>query len=453
MLESVYLVLIVVIIVTELIRQKENKIDFLTMFSLAFILWYPLPGFLIAFDIKEAVEGGWDNVLPNTNSWQTATAIFLGYFLVVKGFYSKSARTLGKKIVIKSRNNGIIFCYATSLLLFSLASMQIYSSAFGGISNALTQGLAARSGWVSTGTLGFFMRFLSGTGFSSYLLASFVLEKNTGKHKLLKIVLFLGSVVSALISFMLRAGRLNIIYYVLGFYQIYILKNKRIPWLSSAVFIVFMAVFVFYGKNLFSSLSAIPDGFDAVIDRFNQSMQDNAMDEGFNFYGFISNFYYTVFSLDTAFSKSYDFRWFIDILYGILTLVPDRLLGSESPETVLYYNTVFIVGSFDYAIPTGFLAFGIYSLWWPGLVIVCLTYGWIGGCLQSTLEKHLSDVFWMPYFYALVAQIWVFFQGSDPESFFQSNFMLLAASFLLMALGTKILIVRHDKKISSTKGN
>ncbi|AFZ05796.1 hypothetical protein Osc7112_1253 [Oscillatoria nigro-viridis PCC 7112] len=453
MLESVYLVLIVLIIIIEFIRKKDNEIDFLSMFNLAFILWYPLPGFLIAFDVQKAVGADWESVLANTNSWQTATAIFIGYFIVVKGFYSTSARTLGKKIVIKSRHSGIIFCYTIFLLLFSLASIQIYSSAFGGISNAITQGLAARSGWVSTGALGFFMRFLSGTGFSSYLLAAFVFEKNTGKHKLLKVVLFLGSVASALISFMLRAGRLNIIYYILGFYQIYILKTKKIPRISSAIFIIFTALFLFYGKNLFSSLSAIPDGFDAVIDRFNQSIQDNARDEGFSFYGFMSNFYYTVFSLDTAFSKSYDLRWFIDILYGILSLVPDRLLGSESPETVLYYNTVFIVGSFDYAIPTGFLAFGIYSLWWPGLVIVCLTYGWIGGCLQSTLEKHLRDVFWMPYFYALVAQIWVFFQGSDPESFFQSNFMLLAASFLLMALGSKILIVRRDQKISSVHGN
>ena len=65
-------------------------------------------------------------------------------------------------------------------------------------------------------------------------------------------------------------------------------------------------------------------------------------------------------------------------------------------------------------------------------MIVCLTYGWIGGCLQAIMEKHLEDVFWMPYFYALTAQVWVFFQGSDPESFFQSNFMLLVSSFLLV---------------------
>lgn len=440
MIASAYVVLMFAILVIELVRKKENPIDFLSMFNLAFILWYPFPAFLIAYDVQEATAGDWQSVINYTNQSQTAIAICLGYFLVLKGFYAKSAQNVGKAIILKSRNSGLIFKYAVFLLLFSLASIQIYSSAFGGVSNAITQALAARSGRAQTGTLGFFIRFLSGAGFASYLLGAFVFEKNVGNLKLFKIGLFGVGIAGAITSFLLRAGRLNVIYYFLGFYQIYILKKKKIPWVASGVFIVLTVLFLFYGKNLFSSLSAIQDGFDAVIDRFNQSVKDNARDEGVSLYGFMSNFYYTVFSLDTAFNKEYDIRWFIDIVYGIFTLVPDRLLGSESPDTILRYNSEYIIGAFDYAIPTGFLAFGIYSLWWPGLVIVCLTYGWIGGCLQTIMEKHLQNVFWMPYFYALTAQLWVFFQGSDPESFFQSNFMLLVSSFLLVFVGGTVLV-------------
>lgn len=435
MIETSYLVLMFLIIVIELVRKKQNPIDFLSMFNLAFLLWYPLPAFLIAYDVEAATEGDWTNVLSYTNQPQTAIAIFIGYFLVLKGFYSKSAQRVGKNILIKSRGNLFIFIYAIFLLLFSLASIQIYSSAFGGVSNAITQALAARSGRAETGTLGFFIRFLSGAGFASYLLGAFVFEKNVGKLKIFKICLFGIGIAGAITSFLLRAGRLNVIYYFLGFYQIYILKNKKIPWVGSTIFVCFTILFLFYGKNLFSSLDAIQNGFDAVIDRFNQSVKDNAQNAGISVYGFMSNFYYTVFSLDTAFNKDYDIRWFVDIIYGIVTLIPDRLLGSESPDTILRYNSEYIVGAFEYAVPTGFLAFGIYSLWWPGLVIVCLTYGWIGGCLQAIMEKHLEDVFWMPYFYALTAQVWVFFQGSDPESFFQSNFMLLVSSFLLVFVG------------------
>jgi hypothetical protein len=443
MLDSAYLVLLFIIPLIEVFRKKENPIDFLTMFNSAFIMWYVLPGFLIAFEPEEAVSGSWINIIGYTNKIQTALAIFVGYFFVLLGFYSKSAKKFGKGIVVNARNNLIILGYAIFLLLFSAISIYVYSSAFGGVVNAITQSMAVRSGTEQSGSLGFFMRFLAAASFSSYLLCAFAFTNNIKKGKLFLIILFSFSIVLAVASFLVRAGRFDVLYYFLGFYQIYILKTKKIPWLFSVILLVFMVLFLFYGKNIFASLAAIPDGIDAVIDAFNKSAEGSADGEGFSLYNFMANFFYTVFSLDTAFGADYELRWFLDLIYGFLSLIPDRLLGTEPPETILAHNTRYITGAFDYAIPTGFLAFGIYSLWWPGLVIVCLTYGWFGGYLQSIMEKHIEDVFWMPYFYTAVAQIWAIMQTADPETFFQAQFILLVSSTLLILVGTKISILKH----------
>jgi hypothetical protein len=446
MLESAYLVLLFIIPLIEIFRRKENRIDFLTLFNIFFILWYVLPGFLIAFEPEKAITEVWLNIIGYTNKIQTALAIFVGYFLVLIGFYSKSARKCGKRIIVNARNNLIILGYAIFLLLFSAMSVYIYSSAFGGVVNAITQALVVRGRGVETGSLGFFVRFIAASSFSSYLLCAFVFTKDIKKGKLLIIILFVFSIVIAVVSFLVRAGRFDVLSYFVGFYQIYILKTRKIPWLFSVILVSWMVLFLFYGKNIFASLAAIPDGIDAVVDKFNQSAEGSTGGEGFSFYKFMDNFFFTVFSLDTAFGADYEIRWFVDLIYGFLSLVPDRLLGTESPETILAYNTTYITGGFDYAIPTGFLAFGIYSLWWPGLIIVCLAYGWLGGYLQSVMEKHIEDVFWMPYFYTAVAQIWAIMQTSDPETFLQSNFILLVSSTLLILVGTKISVWRHQNK-------
>lgn len=445
MLESAYLILLLTILLIEIFRSKENMMDFLSIFNMYFILWYVFPAFLIAFDPKNAISDSWINIIGYTNNIQTALAIFIGYFFVLISFYSKSAKNYGKRIVVNTRNNLIIFGYAIFLLLFSAISIHIYGTAFGGVVNAITQALAARSGVVQAGTLGFFIRFLGAASFSSYLLGAFVFTQDIKRGKFFRILLFASSIVIAVVAFLVRAGRFNVLYFFLGFYQIYLLKKRKIPWLFSVILVVLMVLFLFYGKNLFSALGAIPDGVDAVVDQFNKSAEASTDGEGFSLYRFMDNFFYTVFSLDTAFNADYEIRWFVDFIYGFLSLIPDRLLGMESPESILADNTRYIIGSFDYAIPTGFLAFGIYSLWWPGLIIVCLSYGWLGGYLQSVMEKHIQDVFWMPYFYTAVAQMWAMIQTADPETFLQSQFILLLSTTILILVGTKISVLRNKK--------
>lgn len=442
MLVLVYLVLSSIILFLEIIRKKETIMDFLTLFNIYYFLFYALPGLLLAIDLKNAITlDHWSNMRFNTNNVETAFAIFIGYFLIIGSFYSKLAKKSGQNIIIKFRQSSTIYIYAIFLCLFAILALYIATLAFGGISTAIAKSSAFRAGEESNGDFGFFTRFLSSATFSCYILLAYVSTKNYGEWRFPKLFWFLVSFITTFLGFLTKAGRFNIIAFLLGFYQIYVLRNRKIPWITGMILIVVMSLFLLYGKSFFASLSALPNGLDAVIELFND-LNRSGDREGFNFYEFMNNFYFPLFSLDTALTKNgYDLRWFSDIIYGFLSLIPKVFLGGvKSPPSILYYNSVYILGPFDAegaAVPTGILAFGIYSMSWPGLILICLIYGWIGGFLQTILNKYLNSIFWMPHFYTIVAQLWSNFMTSDPETFLQSQFMILISCCFLFLIGCK----------------
>lgn len=398
--------------------KKSDKFDFLTLFNIYFALLYPLPAFVLAFDFDNSASDMAVGISLYTNNIQTALAIFAGYFLVLIGFYSKSAKTFGKNIIIKDRdNNLIVLVFAIFLLLLSCLSIYIYGLQYGGIVTAVAKTSMIRAQAVKGGNLVFFVRFTMYSSLASYLLYSFVFIKKYTQAKFFIFITFCFSVIASLTALAMSGARAGFMYYFLTYYYVYIIKTQKFSWLFFSILLTCTVIFLFYGKLLFYSLSAIPDGYDAVI---NIITKDVVTHEEFNFYNFIHNFQHTVFSLDVAFSANYQPRWFVDFIYAFNSLIPDRFLGTEEVQTIVAYNTEYIVGSVasqNVAIPPGFLAFGIYSMWWPGLIILCFTYGWIGRYLQTVIRKHIHDIFWMPFVYILVAQMWVDFMNSDPETF------------------------------------
>ncbi len=443
MLDSAYLILLFFIAFIEITRKKLNKFDFLTLFSIYFSLMYPLPGFLLAFDFENSVSELGLGISIYTNSIQTALAIFAGYFLVVIGFYSKSAQRFGENIIIKARdNNSIVLVYAIFLLLFSCLSIYIYGLQYGGFVNALANTALIRVRAVQGGPLAFFKHFALFSLLASYLLGSFLFVKRMKTGKIYLYFIFIFSVIVSIIAVSLTGGRAYIINYFLVFYLVYLVKSKKASWAFITLFGFFAICFLLYGRTLFYSLTALPNGYDAVVNTFLNSMANSSSND-LNFYSIMQNFHYPVHSLDVAFSKDYQLRWFVDLIYGFTSLIPERLLGITPPETIMYYNSEYIIGNNDFSIPTGFLAFGIYSMWWPGLMIVCFTYGWVGRYLQTILSKHIHNIFWLPFLYCLIAQIWMDFLASDPETFIQQYVSLITGIVLLFLIASKIYIAQE----------
>jgi hypothetical protein len=454
MLALAYLGLIFFILFLEIIRRKDSSIDFLTLFHIFFVLWYPLPALVL--DISSFGNVGLALTFDGskyTSNIQTALAIFVGYFCVFIGFYSKSAVQFGEKIIIKSYSDKNIIVFAILLLLFGSVSIHIYSSQHGGLLNAVSQAMIIRSSTEANlegGNLLFFKPLMFFVFFSSYLLGSYIIFKPK-KTNLFLIFIFSITVVVSVLAAIIASGRQRVINYVLVFYLGYILKTKKFNLGLILPLLYFAILFILYGKALFFSLTALPDGLFAVVEKFLESLHDKS-DSDFDFYTLIANFVYPIHSLDAAFNNKYEMRLFVDFIYAFLDLLPDRLLGTEPPKSLGEYNTFFIAKTNEYAIPPGFLAFGIYSMSWSGLIIFCFIFGWLGRYLQTIFNRHLHSVYWMPFFYALTAKTWTDFCGSgEPQVFLISNFWYFISSVLLVFLLSKVSLARHHNQKNMEK--
>lgn len=454
MLACTYLGLIIFIFFLEVIRKKETVFDFLTLFNLIFILCYPLPAFLLTVGLgtKELIIG--NNVYQGDP--QTTIAIFLGYFVVVVGFYSKSAVALGKHIVIKPKKDQTVIALAILVLLLGCVSIYIYSLQYGGLVNAMSQTILIRSGSSRVGESGnlvFFKHFMFFSYFSSYLLGALAFSKiNFRRHPLIGIgliILFIGSIVISFIASTLGASRASLIYYFVGFYLVYTLKTKRIFSLATIPIIFGISLFLIYGKTLFFSLTALPLGFEAIAERFIKSINSasSSSGEGFDFYSFLANFSFPLYSLEASLNTVYQPRFFIDWINGFLALIPSKVFNITKELNVSYYNTIYLIQTDAYEIPAGFLAFGIYSMSWLGLIIVGFTYGWIGRYIQTIFNRHLSKMDWIPFIYSLTAQVWIDFQpAGDPQLYIRKYFWFFISMVLMLFMASKI---SFDKQINN----
>ncbi|KYC40125.1 hypothetical protein WA1_29720 [Scytonema hofmannii PCC 7110] len=455
MLATAYLGLIVFIIFLEFFRKKAKAIDFLSLFNIIYILMYPLPALILDADSRSSSSIlNFRSTLYISNI-QTGLAIFIGYFVVVIGFYSSSSPKNGKNIFIKSKDNSVILL-ACFLLLLSIVSIHLYSSQYGGFVYALSNAnlIRQQAEIVDTGgALVFFKHFMGLSQLTSYLVASFLFIKKTKTRRVFLYFIFIFSVVLSTIAVTMIGSRGGWISYYIVFYLVYVLQTEKFSWGFVIPFICFISLFIVYGKPLFFSLTALPDGFGAMVEKF-QEFLNNSPDEGFSFEKFMSSFVYPLHSLDAAFYTHYEPRLFVDWIYAFVTLLPERLLNDiEVPKTISYYNTYYIIGTNEYEIPTGFLAFGVYSMSWFGLIVVCFAYGWIGRYLQNILLNNIFEIPWVPFLYIVIAKIWLdYFTAGDPRILIFPNLGLLFSVTLLLSLASKITIVKpQNQKIIGRK--
>ena len=460
MLAIIYFGLICFILIFELIRPKVNSFDFLTFFNIVFCISYPLPGLLL---ILGNINNLSSSILLGTtidlNNAQVPIAIFLTYFIGVIGFYSQSAQRVAGKIVIQNRernNDNVILIYIIILLLISCISIQIYSSQYGGLLSALSNAALIRAEVIEAGSLSFFKRFVFLCLFAAYLSAALLfIKKINHKNKRLYII-FLFSIITFLVSFLLIATRAVLLRTIITFYLVYVLCRGKVSLKFMIIFIISSSLFIFYGKEIFGSLTALPDGFDAVIDKF-QYFLDTKEKTDFSLNELNSEFAFPFTSIYAALNTAYEIRWLSDWLYGFASFLPDKLLHDlmhiEVPPTVSHYNTYYLVKSNEYEIPSGFISSCFYSLSWPGVIIFSFSYGWLGRWIQSILINHIEQIYWMPFIYVAGGLVWAdFLPYADPKILLHTHFWFFISTLILFALAAKVSIVKlYDYEITRSK--
>ncbi|PZV19588.1 MAG: hypothetical protein DCF20_00835 [Pseudanabaena sp.] len=444
-----YLSLIVFIIFVEILRKKETFVDFLSWFNVIFCLVYPLPAFLLEADFDhQSIVLMYDTQTSYTTEIRTTIAIFLGYFCVVLGFYNNSAKRFGKFFIIQKNKNWKLILYSICLLSFAFLSIHLYSSEYGGILLAISQTNLIRAGAASTeteGTLLFFKQFIFTSFFSSYLLASIVFIGKMKQNRIAILVIFILSVVISFVAVLLSSGRITLINYCLGFYLVSIICNGKINLKIIIPGLLCIFLIIMYGKAFFFSLTAIPNGFENVMDTFVKTLDNESekTTKGNHLYTFIINFVFPVHSLDASFKESYNPTFFVDLFYAFLSIIPSRILnaiaGIELPLSIADLNSVYVlkITPKPTTIPPGLLAYGIYSMSWPGLIIVSLVYGWIGRFLQSILIEYIQDIYWIPFIYVLTLQVWADFTPTGDLRLYLVNYFwfLLSMTILLVFIG------------------
>lgn len=437
MLAATYLVAFFFILLLEFTRKKLHKIDFLTLFNIFYILLYLMPMFMFASGIvrPEAnmryIEYKYDTNFP------ILIAILLTYLMVFFGFYAKNATKIANRIQLSHIGDKKILAIATFFLLVAVGSIYIFGSQFGGVHIALANANLIRNGAVEGGTLSFFKRFVYFSFASSYLFASYFFIKKTNRGKIPVGLLLLISLFVSLIASLIVAARSTMIASFSIFYLVYVVKTQKwhfkflVPMIISTIFVIL------YGKAFFFSLTGLPDGYHGVVNKFTETIRVKES-SNYSFYDLVNTFAYPVQSLYAAFNEHYEMRLLNDWFYGILSFLPDKLLDIEAQPTMSYFNTQYLVNTSKYDIPTGHIAACIYSFSWPGLVIFSFAYGWIGRYLQTMMQSHLNDIYWMPFIYILTAKVWSdLLTYGDPQTFLQTDFCFLVVIGLLIFMSKK----------------
>ncbi len=432
MLAAAYLGLFFFILLLESTRKKNNKIDFLSLFNLFFILLYLMPMFMLTANVIKPgmtmryLEYKYDTNIP------ILISIFLTYLMVVMGFYSTSATNSANRVKLKNISDQTILTIAFVLLLFSSVSIYIFSSEYGGILNAIANSNLIRNGAVERTSLSFFKRFVYFSFAASYLFGSYFFIKKSRKNKIKVGLLLLVSLFVALVASLIVAARSTMIVAFSIFYLVYVTKTKKWHLKFLLPGIVATIIVILYGKAFFFSLTGLPDGYHGVVNKFTETIRDKES-SNYSFADIIKTFTYPIYSLYPAFNEHYEMRLLSDWLYGILSFIPDKLLNIESEETVSYWNTQYLVNTNEYDIPTGYIAACIYSFSWSGLIIFSFVYGWIGRYLQNILQKYFDKIYWMPFIYIITAKVWsdLLIYG-DPKTFLQTNFCFLILILILL---------------------
>lgn len=442
MLALPYLGLIIFIFFIEFSRKKDTKVDFFTLFNIIYTLLYPMPAFFLEANLNNSSSELMFNSSIYRSNFQTAIAIFAGYFTVLLGFYSTSSIRAARCVRIEAKSSKSIRNTGIFLLVLSCTAIQIYSLQYGSFVEALSQAMLIRSNAVEGGSLVFVKHFILISFFSSYVLAEFATGNTFSIKKFIEKFLFIASIIVSILGTMLLASRTTLVYYIICLCLGFIAQGKKISLFLIIPVLLLIPLFILYGKPLFFSLSGIPDGTDAVVEKFMYALDDpNASSGEFSLIDLIGNFVFPIHSLEAALNTKYEWRLFTDWVYGIIGFLPEKVFNITIPLQVNEYNTSYLMGNVSYDIPPGLLAYCVYSMSWGGIFIICFAYGWIARYLQTVIYAHFCQIPWMSFLYYATAQVWVDFQPSgSPGVYMQNNIWYLISFFFLFLFAVKISI-------------
>lgn len=375
----------------ELRKSKINKIDYLTYFNFFFILAYLLPAILLSLNFSTYATKY--ALINNTNvdNCLFSVSVVIGYCSYVAGYFLKLPRYFGSKILIQKNvkhNYDIIFAFI--LTVISIIAFIIYVFQFGGLQNAISLASLIRSGVIEGGSLEFSKHFIQVSLYSFCICVYYLIfHKPKNKLFLASICIFISAIVFGL-YILIYAGRGVFITMFIIIYSLYVIEYNKLNVVKFILIILVGIYVIMYGDLFFQSLSSLKNG--DIISTY-QYFLLNAKESTFNILKTLGSQQYALVSLDIIIdrigSTEHSYRFFLDWIYGLFTLIPTRLVNFpfDVPESISHYNTLEVIGKFERTVPPGLFAYALWSLDWVGLIM----YPFLIGCFS----RFLNTVFYL----------------------------------------------------------
>lgn len=400
--------------------------------SLVFLVTYGLSGWYSWYNYQNDLQI-YPNFIRNDFTYiMSACLIFLSYFISLYGYkFIHKVKTKRTKVKLNNlvRASNISFIM---MLLFIF----IYVIQYGGLSNALNTAAIIRSGYgelESSGQLTF-TKYLMPIGVFPFLTYAYLTFIDKKKNYFIPFIITSSFL---LLAFILMSGRTRIIMYLITFGILLLLASERkISLVSLSKFsplIIVSAFVLVYGKQVFSSIGLIRDG-ESVFNIINSTENNNSFFD--SLFGYFSH---RVYSVEAALNNlSYNngtLVFFRDSFFIPLYFIPERLTGISKPDSISFHNTELLTGIYDSMAPPGVLAYGIYSLWIPGIFIIAFFYGAGFGLIDKIFLENYNNkkilIILLP-----ILLVWSLY-GSTGDSRIIINGTIYIILFLLILLVIK----------------
>lgn len=438
MIALFYFVLFIFIIIFELLRKKQRQFDYLTFFNIYFIGYYIYPAFMMNANFLDYTSRYYRYLGNTQGTFKACALILLSYIIIVLSYLFTRTKN-NKNIDFYANDNKKEYSYLKQnllikkinifLVVIGIISFVIYGSMFGGVKQLLLYAGNIRGGLISAGgdgSLEFIRRFTVALMYPSYFLFNKYLVTKKDKTKLMI------SFVLAGVWLVSNAGRGAVLQYILILYLTYLLaKNKKI---NLRKFILLFAV-IFIGINylrpIFMSLMYLQDGFNVFWDEFlkisstGRYVVGGMKDVLYNLAYYLEHKYTSLeISIMAVDSGWHNMNFFYEIIIAIVSIIPSKFIFFSKPDSIIFYNTLYITGNYESLIPPGYIALGYYSFSLVGVII----FSWLFGVIGKKLNDYFSGIkfYSADILYVSVMFIWLdIFVAGELRQTLQRFFVLI----------------------------
>lgn len=431
LLSILYTIVLLIIFNSEYNKFKNKNLDFFSIISIIFAINVIVPPIIVYLCFGSYKQG---NILIlnvfNNAQWSDHLLLFvlttISWFMIKIGYYTankKYYKNPNSLIYLKSKFPKLIGVFSIIILFLAIFG---FIGNFGGFnieiifsSNLYRAGLIeGESAAAASIYFQLLNIFLFATTFYSF---NFIKNKN-----LAKLWLMLEFITVFFIMLIFGARRIIIIWLLVKI-LLSLFKNNKID-----LKLLFLSIFLCYFVISFGETLMYLLGTGNVIS--SQSIENNnsLSDSLFNVSSEIGVSFIESLGMIALYKGGY--RYGLDSIVFVLSLVPERMIGLEIewPERFVRYTTQLLSTDKDAAdVPPGFIGYMWVNLGSFGVILQSFIYGAFGGLIASILNPLRRYVLGI-YLYVLYAFLYAFLVNSGNWEFWFKDYLL--TFFLVLVL-------------------